>query len=98
MLLARLRNRLGESSGTREFIEILGLHQHHPETLVEKAIARVLELQCPSLASIRHWIRYQESSSRSTEPLPAELIPGITNRQVKRMAVASFNALLEGRG
>ena len=98
VLLARLRSRLGENSGTREFVGILGLHQHYPERLVEEAITRVLELQCPSLASIRHWIRYQESSSRSIEPLPAQLIPGITDRQVQRMAVSSFNALLGSRG
>ena len=65
---------------------------------MEEAIARVLELQCPSLASIRHWIRYRESSTQSIEPLPAQLIPGITDRQVERMAVASFNALLGSRG
>ena len=59
VLLARLRSRLGENSGTREFVGILGLHQHYPKAAVEKAIARVLELQCPSLASIRHWIRYR---------------------------------------
>jgi hypothetical protein len=97
VLLARLRSRLGENSGTREFIGILGLHQHYPETLVEEAITRVLELQCPSLASIRHWIRYRESSSRSIAPLPAQLIPGITDRRVERMAVARFNALLGSR-
>ena len=74
------------------------MHQHYPETLVEEAITRVLELQCPGLASIRHWIRYQESSSRSIEPLPAQLIPGITDRQVQRMAVSSFNALLGREG
>ena len=98
MLLARLRRRLGETSGTREFVGILGLHQHYPTTVVEEAIGRVLELQCPSLASIRHWIRYQDSTTHSIEPLPAQLIPGITDRQVQRMAVSSFNALLGREG
>ena len=98
VLLARLRRRLGETSGTREFVGILGLHQHYPTTVVEEAIGRVLELQCPSLASIRHWIRYQDSTTHSIEPLPAQLIPGITDRQVQRMAVSSFNALLGREG
>ncbi len=72
-------------------------HQHFTES-TEEVIGRVLELQCPSLASIRHWISYQESSTRSTEPLPVQLILGITYRQVQRMAVARFNALLGSRG
>ena len=98
VLLSRVRLRLGENSGTREFVRILGLHQHYPKTLVEEAIGRVLELQCPSLASVRHWISYRKSSTQSIEPLPPELLPGITGRQVERMAVARFNALLGSRG
>ena len=97
VLLVSLRRRLGESSGTREFVRILGLHQDYPERVVQEAIAGVLQLQCPSLASIRHWIRYRESSAESIQPLPAELIPGVTDRAVRRMAVVGFNALLGGR-
>ena len=86
------------SGGSLAEGQVLGLHQHYPKTLVEEAIGRVLELQCPSLASIRHWISYRKSSTQSIEPLPPELIPGITDRQVERMAVARFNALLGSRG
>ncbi len=94
LLLQQLRFRQGHSRGTREFVRILGLHQDYERTQVEQAIASVLVKHCPSYESIRLLIRLQESSPLVAQPLPAELLPGVTDRAVLMSDVKDFNALL----
>ena len=94
LLLQQLRSRQGHSRGTREFVRILGLHRDYEQTQVEQAIASVLEKHCPSYESIRLVIRLQESSPLVVQPLPAELLPGVTDRAVLMSDVKDFNALL----
>ncbi len=94
LLLEQLRGRQGYSQGTREFVRVLQLHQEYERTQVEQAITLVLEQHCPSYESIRHLIRVQESSPLVAQPLPAELIAGVTDRAVLMSDVKDFNALL----
>jgi transposase len=94
LLLQQLRSRQGHSRGTREFVRILGLHRDYERTQVEQAIASVLQQHCPSYESIRLLIRLQESSPLVVQPLPAELLPGVTDRAVLMSDVKNFNALL----
>ena len=94
LLLQQLRLRQGHSRGTREFVRILGLHQDYERTQVEQAIASVLVKHCPSYESIRLLIRLQESSPLVAQPLPEELLPGVTDRAVLMSDVKDFNALL----
>ena len=94
LLLQQLRGRQGYSQGTREFVRVLQLHQEYERTQVEQAITRVLKHHCPSYESIRHLIRVQESSPLMVQPLPAELLPGVTDRAVLMSDVKDFNALL----
>ena len=94
VLLQQLRGRQGYSQGTRDFVQVLQLHQEYERTQVEQAITRVLEHHCPSYESIRHLIRLQESSPLVVQPLPAELIAGVTDRAVLMSDVKDFNALL----
>ena len=75
-------------------MRILGLHRDYERTQVEQAIASVLEKHCPSYESIRLVIRLQESSPLVVQPLPAELLPGVTDRAVLMSDVKNFNALL----
>jgi hypothetical protein len=94
VLLKRLRSRLGHNRGTREFIEILKLHEDHRREEVEEAIGQALEQQCLGYQPIRHLIRLRQSPVLETQPLAAELIPGITDRQVSQSEVTAFNGLL----
>jgi hypothetical protein len=94
VLLGRLRLRQGESRGTREFVRILGLHAQYERAQVECAISSALQYECASYESIRHLIRRRQSASLEAKPLPAELIPGVTDRGVCKSELSHFNALL----
>ena len=96
VLLSALRRRHGEGRGTQQFIQILALHRDYDRADVQAAVESVLEQQCPSYESVQHLVRHATREPLSMEPLPAELLPGITDRQVGRTAVASFDALLGG--
>ena len=61
---------------------------------VEAAVRSVLERGCPGYESIRHLLRAQEAPPLSTEPLPPELIPGVTDQPVPVSDLNAFNALL----
>ena len=78
----------------QEFIEILKLHEDHRREEVEEAIGQALEQQCLGYQPIRHLIRLRQSPVLETQPLAAELIPGITDRQVSQSEVTAFNGLL----
>jgi transposase len=95
-LLSQLRRRLGESRGTREFIDILKLHRKHPAATVEQAVGQVIGLQCAGFETIRHLVRQPEEPLGGFEPLPDELIPGITNRRVTATDLSGYGQLLGG--
>ena len=94
VLLQALRRRQGEGRGTREFVQVLQLHRQYESSQVEAAVRLVLEKGCPGYESIRHLLRAQEAPLLSTEPLPAELIPGVTDQPVPVSDLNAFNALL----
>ncbi len=94
VLLRRLRRRRGKSRGTREFVRILQLHESHTKDAVEEAVEKSLEHQCPGYETVRHLIRLAQSSTMQTEPLPAGLIPGVTDRKVSHTQVSLFDGLL----
>lgn len=95
-LLLDLRYRLGENRGTKEFIEILKLHQDYDSQMVEQAVSQVAALQCGSLDAVRQLLRHRSSQQRSFEPLPTELIPGVTDRKVATTDLAGYGQLLGG--
>ncbi len=94
VLLQALRRRQGEGRGTREFVRVLQLHRQYESSRVEAAVRSVLDKGCPGYESIRHLLRAQEAPPLSTEPLPAELIPGVTDQPVPVSDPNAFNALL----
>ena len=94
VLLSALRRRQGEGTGTREFVQVLQLHREYQASEVEVAVRAALEKGCPSYESIRQLLRAQETMPLQTEPLPAELIPGVTDQPVPCSDLSPFNALL----
>jgi hypothetical protein len=95
-LLSQLRRRQGDSRGTREFIEILKLHGSYRAEEVEAAVSQAMRSQCAGLQTVRQLLHYQESQRVEVEPLPPELIPGITDRQVALSDVSRYGQLQGG--
>lgn len=95
-LLERLRLRHGHSRGTREFVRVLRLHESHSAPEVETAVAEALELRCEGWEAIRHLILRQSERPMSAAPLPAGLIPGVTDRRAGGSDVGRFDELLGG--
>lgn len=95
-LLSQMRRRLGESRGTREFIEVLRLHERYQGDVIEQAVRQALQLQCSSFDSVAQLVRHHQSKPHSVQPLPSQLIPGVTDRQVASTDLAAYSRLLGG--
>lgn len=97
-MLAALQERQGENRGKREFVRILQLHGEYPAAAVEGAVAAALDLGVFGCDGVRHLLRRAAKPTIRPAPLPAELLPGITDRRVGRSDVARYGALLAGGG
>jgi transposase len=95
--LSELRRRWGENRGTQEFVRILKLHERYPAEAMGRAVDRTLAYQCMSYDAVLHLLDDRQDSERPVPPLPADLIPGVTDRQVSQTEVARFNTLLGGQ-
>jgi hypothetical protein len=96
-LLARLIHRDGATNGRREFVRVLQLHREHPAGDVEKAVARALECGTCRAAAVKHLLLAAATPPAIWVPLPAERIPGVTDRVLAPPDMACYGALLEGR-
>lgn len=95
-LLQALRSRLGETRGTREFVEVLLLHERHPKEAVEHAVGEAVARQAFSREAVRQLVSLQEGTGPEPEALPAELMPGVTDRPVPASDTSRYDALLTG--
>jgi transposase len=97
VLLAGLRRNRGETAGTREFVKVLQLHTDYPCRQVEEAIAQVVSLGAFDSAAVKQlWVQ----SERCLPPtrLPADFIPGLTDRTVAVTDLSRYDDLLVGGG
>ena len=90
------RSRLGENRGTREFVEALQLHGRHPKEAVEQAVGKAAAQQAFSREAVQQLIVLQEDSGSEPEPLPAQMMPGVTDRPVPASDTFRYDALLSG--
>lgn len=95
-MLAILRRRRGESQGTREFVRILKLHKDCDKETVEAAVVEALRLGACSYEAVKHLILVADEMMVVPAALPAELLPGVTDRRVSASDVARYDALLSG--
>jgi len=95
-MLSILRHRLGDSRGTRDFVQILQLHQDYPAPKIEQAVTDALECSGYSYESVKHLLLSQDRPQPDLSPLDAGLIPGITDRVVAVTDVSRYNSLLPG--
>lgn len=94
-MLAILRDRLGQSDGTREFVGMLMLHQRYTNVKVEAAVGEALHCQTYNLDSVKHILLRQESPGIAFLPLSPGLMPGVTDLTVAASDVGRY-ALLSG--
>lgn len=97
VLLAGLRRNRGDNSGTREFVRVLQLHAQYPRVRVEQAIAQAVGVGAFDYAAVKQLLAQCENSEPPT-PLPADLIPGLTDRTVAVSDLSRYNDLLTGGG
>ena len=95
-MLAILRDRQGDSRGTREFVGMLQLHQTYPYRRIEAAVAEALQCQTYSLDSVKHILVRQDRPGTAFSPLNADLIPGVTDLTVGASDVSRYDQLLAG--
>ena len=95
-LLSLLRQRRGDNQGPREFVLILQLHQQHSGTQIEVAVGQALHYQTYSYEAVKHLLIRQQSPRIETAPLPATLIPGVTDLELSRSDLSGYDQLLEG--
>ena len=95
--MSELRRRLGENRGTQEWVRILKLHEKYPAEEIGRAVDRALAHQCMSYDAVFHLLDHRHDSPVEVRPLPAHLIPGVTDRRVGQTEVSRFNDLLGGR-
>jgi len=98
VLLAGLRRNHGESSGTREFVRALQLHREHPVEQVEQAIRQAVAVGAFDYHAVKQLLAQLDSSDSPPSPLPADLIPGLTDRTVSLSDVSRYDDLLPGGG
>jgi hypothetical protein len=73
LLLRLLRVRRGEAEGTREFIGVLRLHEHHAIGQVHEAVRCALTHAEPSLGVVRRELEHLTGAGHEPAPLPADL-------------------------
>lgn len=71
LLLRLLRAAGGEADGTREFIQVLKLHEHHALGHVHEAVRRALSHELPSLATVRRELERLTGAGQPPAPLAA---------------------------
>ena len=70
LLLRLLRAADGEADGTREFIQVLELHEHHALGDVHEAVRRSLMHEAPSLSAVRRELERLTGAGQPPAPLP----------------------------
>ncbi len=70
LLLSRLREKLPEGGrGVKEFIQILKLHQSHPDELVERAVSQALAYGSCNVDAVTHCLHQLTQPQQLTLPL-----------------------------
>lgn len=74
-LLELLRERKPEGQGVREFLEILKLHQDHPQELVEEAVKMAVELGAAHLDGVQLCLRQLQQPRPKTQVIDLRFRP-----------------------
>lgn len=94
-LLGIQRNRLGDAAGTREFIKVLQLHQHHPAERVHGAVRKALLHEEPGLVVILAYVDAQRRAEDPPEPVDEETLKRLPDVRVDTGDADDYQALLD---
>jgi hypothetical protein len=93
LLLRFLRTRHGEAAGTREFIQVLYLHEHHAIAHVHGAVRQAMLLREPSLAAVRRLLEQLSGAAATRAPLPSTATAHLPKVEVSTGDVAAYGQL-----
>lgn len=93
MLLRLLRARRDEAEGTREFIRVLMLHEHHEIAAVHEAVRQSLQHEEPSLAVVRRELERIAGAHEPPAPLAAGTTDHLPHTDVAMGNVAAYGPL-----
>ncbi len=93
LLLRLLRARHGEATGTREFIQVLYLHEHHAIADVHEAVRQAMLLSEPSLAAVRRLLEQVTGAAAAHAPLSSAATAHLPTVEVATGDVAAYGQL-----
>jgi len=96
-LLTSLRESQPEGRGVREFLEILKLHQEHPEKQVEQAIEMALALGAAHLDGIQLCLRQLLQPKEQPSPLDLSFYPELVGVGNQPVELGQYDRLLGAR-
>jgi transposase len=96
LLLRLLRASAGEADGTREFIQVLKLHEHHALGDVHEAVRRALTHEAPSLSAVRRELERLTGASQLPAPLAEAATAHLPVVPVATGDVAAYGQLCGG--
>jgi len=94
LLLTRLRENKPEGRGVREFLEILKLHQEHPEKQVEQAIEMALALGAAHLDGVQLCLRQLLEPKAQPKSLDLSLHPELVRVGNQPVELGQYDRLL----
>ena len=94
--LAALRERLSTSQATREFVQILRLHEDYPEDLIAQALSQALEGHCYTADGVKQLVLRLAEPVQPSAPL--DLAHHLGDVEVSWPEMGQFNRLLSQVG
>jgi len=95
-LLRIQRNRAGDAAGTREFVNVLWLHNTHPAERVHEAVRKALLHEEPGLAVVFAYVDAQRRAEDPSEQLDEEALKRLPHVPVELGNLAAYQELLDG--
>ena len=95
-LLSELQQRQPGSSGIRQFIRVLQLHQKHPAELIEQAVSQALQYHCPHADGVELCLRQLLEPELKPDKLDLSHNSKLQEVQPQPLNLENYNQLLAG--
>ncbi len=95
-LLAQMEHRQPDGAGVRQFIKVLGLHQHHPAELIEQAITQALEHHSPHFDAIQLCLGKLLQPDPNLAPVDLSNHPKLVEIEPQPLHLGHYDHLLKG--
>ena len=95
-LLAELQQQQPGGAGVRQFIRVLGLHQHYPAELIEQAVSQALDYHCPHADGVELCLRQLLQPQQSLPSLDVSPYPNLQGVGEQPISLNAYDQLLAG--